>query len=81
MESNYKIGDRRYFQPNLRLVDARTNSTNPEVATPCEIVAVTFTASKVYYDIEAIYVEMGSEYRLPIQRIPSDMIAEAEHAG
>lgn len=80
--SRFEIGTRACFQPNLRLVDAATGKTDAAIAAPCEITAVTYSASKVYYDISVIYVEeyqgKRSESRVPLSRIPSDMLAKAE---
>lgn len=80
MKSRFALGQRAYFQPNLRLIDARTGKTDPTVAAPCEVTAVSFSASKVFYDLDVIYVEEynGSriESRIKVARIPSDMIAE-----
>lgn len=81
LPSLYQVGGTAYFQPNLRLIDAKDQSTNPEIAAPCEITAVKFAAGKVRYDIDVIYVESydgkDTKLRAPIRDVDSIMICVA----
>lgn len=73
---------RAYFQPNLRLIDARDQSADPELAAPCEITGVKFTPGKVRYDIDVIYVEefegVSQAHRVPLRDVDSLMICIAK---
>jgi hypothetical protein len=82
LPSRYSIGQYAYFQPNLALVDSASGKTDSAIAAKCIIIGVTFAASKIYYDVEVIYEE---EYNgntvqclMPVYRIPSDMICDAQ---
>lgn len=81
LPSAKQIGDKAYFQPNMRLIDARDQSTDPAVAAPCEITGIKFTAGKVRYDIDVIYVESfdgkDTTFRAPLRDVDSVMICTA----
>lgn len=77
LPSRFQIGDRAYFQPILDNI-TRSGKVDPKLATECEITACKFGIGKVYYDIELLYpAQDGTCDVIPLQNIPSDLLAEA----
>lgn len=76
--SRFQIGDKVLFQPNLELISMKGGTADPQYAAKAEIARVSFSASKVYYDIDVLYVETyagsSTTFRTRLTDIPSDMI-------
>ena len=73
LPSRFAIGQGVLFQPDLSKIDGKEGTCEGGVRS--EIVAISFTAGKVLYDI-AVWDDASNDfYRcLPIQRVDSFMV-------
>lgn len=74
MDSRFNPGDMTLFQPNLKLVNAATSTTDPLTAVAARVEAVRFTTGKVRYDLALKYVEGEEVIWLPVDNVDSCMV-------
>lgn len=73
MTSGHKVGDIAYFQPVLSRIDSLSGVAD-DTAIPCKIMAVSFTAGKVLYDLAIPDGEGGFYEVYPICRVDSFLV-------
>ncbi len=74
-ESNHRVGGVAYFQPVLSSIpeDGHADDT----AIPCKVMAVTYSAGKVHYDLALPNGEGGYYEVSPICRVDSYFVLRA----
>lgn len=75
--SRFQIGDTALFQPNIEKIDFKnTSTTDPDSATRCKIMDVSFSKSKVMYTIAVADKDSESGFYevMPIRDVDSIFI-------